>query len=120
MRMRRGSSSGGVGGAGAVPPGGVAGAAGGGLAGVRAVGLRRCRVGEPAVGLVDAQRVVAEHADWWLSYARRPEVQQRKLAVLAEHCRSFGRDPATIKKAAPLTVYLDRDRAAARDRAGRR
>ena len=39
-------------------------------------------------------RVVAEHADWWLSYARRPEVQRRKLAVLAEHCKSFGRDPA--------------------------
>jgi alkanesulfonate monooxygenase SsuD/methylene tetrahydromethanopterin reductase-like flavin-dependent oxidoreductase (luciferase family) len=63
-------------------------------------------------------KVVAEHADWWLSYARRPEVQQHKLAVLAEHCKTFGRDPATIKKAAPLTVYLDRDRAAARARAG--
>jgi alkanesulfonate monooxygenase SsuD/methylene tetrahydromethanopterin reductase-like flavin-dependent oxidoreductase (luciferase family) len=65
-------------------------------------------------------RVVAEHADWWLSYARRPEIQQRKLAVLAEHCRSFGRDPAAIKKCAPLSVFLDRDRAAARNRAGTR
>jgi alkanesulfonate monooxygenase SsuD/methylene tetrahydromethanopterin reductase-like flavin-dependent oxidoreductase (luciferase family) len=65
-------------------------------------------------------RVVAEHADWWLSYARRPEVQARKLAVLAEHCRSFGRDPSEIKKAAPLTVFLDKDRAAARNRAGQR
>jgi alkanesulfonate monooxygenase SsuD/methylene tetrahydromethanopterin reductase-like flavin-dependent oxidoreductase (luciferase family) len=65
-------------------------------------------------------RVVAEHADWWLSYARRPEVQQRKLDVLAEHCKSFGRDPAAIKKCAPLTVFLDRDRAAARNRAGHR
>lgn len=63
-------------------------------------------------------RVVAEHADWWLSYARRPEIQERKLAVLAEHCKTFGRDPATIRKAAPLTVYLDRDRSVARQRAG--
>jgi alkanesulfonate monooxygenase SsuD/methylene tetrahydromethanopterin reductase-like flavin-dependent oxidoreductase (luciferase family) len=65
-------------------------------------------------------RAVAEHADWWLSYSRRPEVQQRKLDVLAEHCKTFGRDPSTIKKAAPVTVFLDRDRAAARNRAGAR
>ncbi|HZO31642.1 MAG TPA: LLM class flavin-dependent oxidoreductase [Chloroflexota bacterium] len=65
-------------------------------------------------------KVVAEHADWWLSYSRRPEVQQRKLNVLAEHCKSFGRDPSTIKKAAPVTLFLDRDRAAARNRAGSR
>jgi len=63
-------------------------------------------------------RVVAEHADWWLSYARRPDVQRHKLAVLTEHCKAFGRDPSAIRKAAPLTVYLDRDRAAARARAG--
>jgi alkanesulfonate monooxygenase SsuD/methylene tetrahydromethanopterin reductase-like flavin-dependent oxidoreductase (luciferase family) len=65
-------------------------------------------------------KVVAEHADWWLSYARRPEVQERKLAVLAEHCKSFGRDVSEIKKAAPLTVYLDRDGAAAKARAGKK
>jgi alkanesulfonate monooxygenase SsuD/methylene tetrahydromethanopterin reductase-like flavin-dependent oxidoreductase (luciferase family) len=65
-------------------------------------------------------KVVAEHADWWLSYARRPEVQRRKLAVLAEHCQTFGRDPASIKKAAPIYVFLDRDRAAAKNRAGDR
>jgi alkanesulfonate monooxygenase SsuD/methylene tetrahydromethanopterin reductase-like flavin-dependent oxidoreductase (luciferase family) len=63
-------------------------------------------------------RVVAEHANWWLSYARRPEVQERKLAVLAAHCKDFGRDVSEIKKAAPLTVYLDRDGAAAKARAG--
>lgn len=63
-------------------------------------------------------RVVAEHADWWLSYARRPEIQERKLAALAAHCKDFGRDVSEIKKAAPLTVYLDRDRAAAKARAG--
>jgi alkanesulfonate monooxygenase SsuD/methylene tetrahydromethanopterin reductase-like flavin-dependent oxidoreductase (luciferase family) len=65
-------------------------------------------------------RVVAEHADWWLSYMRAPEIQRQKLAVLAEHCKTFGRDPATIRKACPLTVFLDRDRAAARARAGAR
>jgi alkanesulfonate monooxygenase SsuD/methylene tetrahydromethanopterin reductase-like flavin-dependent oxidoreductase (luciferase family) len=65
-------------------------------------------------------RVVAEHADWWLSYARKPEVQERKLAVLAEHCKAFGRDVSQIKKAAPLTVYLDRDRARAKERAGKK
>ena len=63
-------------------------------------------------------RVVAEHADWWLSYGHRPEVLRRKMAILADHCREVGRDPATIRKAVPLTVYLDRDRARARRWAG--
>jgi alkanesulfonate monooxygenase SsuD/methylene tetrahydromethanopterin reductase-like flavin-dependent oxidoreductase (luciferase family) len=61
---------------------------------------------------------VARHADWWLSYGHRTEVLERKLAVLADHCRAIGRDPATIRKATPLTVYLDRDRSAARRWAG--
>jgi alkanesulfonate monooxygenase SsuD/methylene tetrahydromethanopterin reductase-like flavin-dependent oxidoreductase (luciferase family) len=63
-------------------------------------------------------RAVARHADWWLSYGHRPEVLRRKVAVLADHCRDLGRDPATIRKATPLTVYLERDRAAARRWAG--
>lgn len=63
-------------------------------------------------------RAVAEHADWWLSYADHPEVLERQLAALAGHCRDLGRDPATIRKAMPWTVYLDRDRAAARRWAG--
>jgi alkanesulfonate monooxygenase SsuD/methylene tetrahydromethanopterin reductase-like flavin-dependent oxidoreductase (luciferase family) len=63
-------------------------------------------------------RAVAEHADWWLSYAEKRDVQERKLAVLADHCRAVGRDPATIRKAVPWTVYLQRDRAAARRWAG--
>ncbi|MCC6176657.1 MAG: LLM class flavin-dependent oxidoreductase [Chloroflexi bacterium] len=65
-------------------------------------------------------RVVAEHADWWLSYARRPEVQRQKLAALEAQCRDVGRDVAAIRKACPLVVFLDRDRAAARVRAGAR
>ncbi|HEX7221990.1 MAG TPA: LLM class flavin-dependent oxidoreductase [Candidatus Limnocylindrales bacterium] len=63
-------------------------------------------------------RAVAEHADWWLSYADAPEVQRRKLAVLADHCLAVGRDPASIRKAVPWTVYLHRDRARARAWAG--
>jgi alkanesulfonate monooxygenase SsuD/methylene tetrahydromethanopterin reductase-like flavin-dependent oxidoreductase (luciferase family) len=63
-------------------------------------------------------RAVAEHADWWLSYADRPAVLERQLAALAGHCRDIGRDPTTIRKAMPWTVYLDRDRAAARRWAG--
>ena len=63
-------------------------------------------------------RAVAEHADWWLSYAERPDVQARKLAVLADHCRDVGRDPASIRKAVPWTIYLHRDRAQARRWAG--
>jgi alkanesulfonate monooxygenase SsuD/methylene tetrahydromethanopterin reductase-like flavin-dependent oxidoreductase (luciferase family) len=63
-------------------------------------------------------RVVAEHADWWLSYADRPEVLRRKLDVLADHCAAVGRDPATIRKATPMTVYLARSAIRAREWAG--
>jgi len=63
-------------------------------------------------------RAVARHADWWLSYGHRPEVLRHKMAVLADHCRDAGRDPAAIRKATPLTMYLDRDAAAARRWAG--
>jgi alkanesulfonate monooxygenase SsuD/methylene tetrahydromethanopterin reductase-like flavin-dependent oxidoreductase (luciferase family) len=63
-------------------------------------------------------RVVAEHADWWLSYGHRPEVLRRKIDVLRDHCRAVGRDPASIRMATPLTIYLDRDRARARRWAG--
>jgi len=63
-------------------------------------------------------RVVAEHADWWLSYADRPAVLAEQIAALADHCQDVGRDPATIRRAMPLTVYLDRDLAVARRWAG--
>jgi alkanesulfonate monooxygenase SsuD/methylene tetrahydromethanopterin reductase-like flavin-dependent oxidoreductase (luciferase family) len=63
-------------------------------------------------------RVVAEHADWWLSYGDRPDVLRRQIGVLADHCRDVGRDPGAIRRATPLTVYLARDRAAARRWAG--
>jgi alkanesulfonate monooxygenase SsuD/methylene tetrahydromethanopterin reductase-like flavin-dependent oxidoreductase (luciferase family) len=63
-------------------------------------------------------RAVARHADWWLSYGHKPEVLRRKMDVLADHCRDMGRDVATIRKATPLTMYLDTDAAAARRGAG--
>lgn len=63
-------------------------------------------------------RAVAEHADWWLSYADHPDVLQRGIDALAGHCRDIGRDPAQIRKAMPWTVYLHRDRTAARRWAG--
>jgi alkanesulfonate monooxygenase SsuD/methylene tetrahydromethanopterin reductase-like flavin-dependent oxidoreductase (luciferase family) len=63
-------------------------------------------------------RAVARHADWWLSYGHKPEVLRRKMDVLADHCRDVGRDVAAIRKATPLTMYLDTDAAAARRWAG--
>jgi alkanesulfonate monooxygenase SsuD/methylene tetrahydromethanopterin reductase-like flavin-dependent oxidoreductase (luciferase family) len=65
-------------------------------------------------------RAVAEHADWWLPYARTGAILERKLAVLRDHCRDVGRDPASIGKAYTFLVYLDRDRDAAIRRAGPR
>lgn len=64
-------------------------------------------------------RVVAEHADWWLSLFRRPEVLEQKLAVLAQHCKDVGRDVSEIKKCVPIRVFLDRDGKAAKNRAGK-
>ena len=61
---------------------------------------------------------VARHADWWLSYGHRVEVLRHKMAVLEDHCRAIGRDPGSIRKATPLTVYLRRSAADARAWAG--
>ena len=65
-------------------------------------------------------RAVAEHADWWLPYARTTEILRHKIDVLAGHCRDVGRDPATIRKAFTFVAFLDRDRDAAIRRAGSR
>jgi alkanesulfonate monooxygenase SsuD/methylene tetrahydromethanopterin reductase-like flavin-dependent oxidoreductase (luciferase family) len=51
-------------------------------------------------------RVVAQHADWWFSYASSAEVLARKIATLRAHCADVGRDPAEIRMATPLTVFL--------------
>jgi alkanesulfonate monooxygenase SsuD/methylene tetrahydromethanopterin reductase-like flavin-dependent oxidoreductase (luciferase family) len=65
-------------------------------------------------------RAVAEHADWWLPYARTTEVLRHKLAVLRDHCQAVGRDLDAIRKAYTCVVFLDRDHQAAIARAGRR
>lgn len=65
-------------------------------------------------------RAVAEHADWWLSFARGEQTLRHKLEVLAGHCADAGRDPASIHKVYPLTVFLAPTREAARRMAGPR
>jgi alkanesulfonate monooxygenase SsuD/methylene tetrahydromethanopterin reductase-like flavin-dependent oxidoreductase (luciferase family) len=65
-------------------------------------------------------RAVAEHADWWLPYARTADVLRHKLAVLRDHCRAVGRDPDSIRKAYTFLVFLDRDHQKAIERAGKR
>jgi F420-dependent oxidoreductase-like protein len=54
-------------------------------------------------------RVVAKHADEWNLFGS-PEDFRRKIAILEEHCRSVGRDPASIEKSAatPLALTMER------------
>jgi alkanesulfonate monooxygenase SsuD/methylene tetrahydromethanopterin reductase-like flavin-dependent oxidoreductase (luciferase family) len=63
-------------------------------------------------------RAVAEHADWWNTVPRPPDVLRHKLAVLREHCDAVGRDYASIRKTYMLRVHLARTRAEAERRAG--
>jgi alkanesulfonate monooxygenase SsuD/methylene tetrahydromethanopterin reductase-like flavin-dependent oxidoreductase (luciferase family) len=49
--------------------------------------------------------IIARHADIWNSFGS-PEVFQRKIAVLTEHCRKLGRDPETIEKSVLLQMTL--------------
>jgi F420-dependent oxidoreductase-like protein len=55
-----------------------------------------------------ALEVVARHADIWNSFGS-PEVFERKIAVLTEHCRKVGRDPETIEKSVLLQMALTDD-----------
>jgi len=57
--------------------------------------------------------IVARHADIWNSFGS-PEVFQRKIAVLTEHCRKIGRDPETIEKSVLLQMTLTDDSETAR------
>jgi F420-dependent oxidoreductase-like protein len=57
--------------------------------------------------------IVARHADIWNSFGS-PEVFQRKIAVLTEHCRKVGRDPETIEKSVLLQLTLTDDPETAR------
>ena len=57
--------------------------------------------------------IVARRADIWNSFGS-PEVFQRKIAVLTEHCRKAGRDPETIEKSVLLQMTLTDDPETAR------
>ncbi|HWE60463.1 MAG TPA: LLM class flavin-dependent oxidoreductase [Chloroflexota bacterium] len=58
-------------------------------------------------------RVVARHADWWNADYYSPAEYARKLAILHDHCRAIGRDPATIVPTYFATVSLSRHPAGA-------
>lgn len=61
--------------------------------------------------------VAARQADWW-NMLHRPDVRRREvLARLDGICTAEGRDPATLRRAMYLTVFLDRDSQAAQARA---
>ncbi|MBX3070016.1 MAG: LLM class flavin-dependent oxidoreductase [Thermomicrobiales bacterium] len=64
-------------------------------------------------------RAVAEHADIWLAFNRRPEVIGHKLSVLREHCTAVGRDPSTIRVALNLPVFVEGTHEAAVKKAGK-
>jgi alkanesulfonate monooxygenase SsuD/methylene tetrahydromethanopterin reductase-like flavin-dependent oxidoreductase (luciferase family) len=54
-------------------------------------------------------RVVAQHADWWNSDYYTPAEYAHKLAVLQDHCRTIGRDPAEIVPTCYMGISLSRD-----------
>ena len=51
-------------------------------------------------------RAVAEHADFWLPSSRKLDVLRHKLTVLRQHCADVGRDPAQIRVALTLPIFL--------------
>lgn len=57
-------------------------------------------------------RVVATHADEWNLFGP-PDEFRRKSAILDEHCRAVGRDPASIERSVALPLALTTDPARA-------
>ena len=53
-------------------------------------------------------RVVAEFADEWNVTRLTPEEYPAKAAVLAEHCRAVGRDPARIRRSLMIPIAIGR------------
>ena len=49
---------------------------------------------------------VARQADVWNSLATEPKIYQQKLAALATHCTTAGRDPAHIRKSITFRAVL--------------
>jgi F420-dependent oxidoreductase-like protein len=51
-------------------------------------------------------RIVAEHADGWNAFPAPVDQLAHKLSVLAEHCRTVGRDPASIRKQLVISAIV--------------
>jgi F420-dependent oxidoreductase-like protein len=58
-------------------------------------------------------RTVARYADLWNAFGT-PEELNRKSGVLAEHCRTVGRDPASIERTVVCNVVIRDSNAEAR------
>jgi alkanesulfonate monooxygenase SsuD/methylene tetrahydromethanopterin reductase-like flavin-dependent oxidoreductase (luciferase family) len=54
-------------------------------------------------------RIVAETADIWNADGGSPEELARRNAILDEHCRTVGRDPASIERTVGLPPLLIRE-----------
>ncbi len=54
-------------------------------------------------------RIVAQRADGWDMDMLPLDVYRHKLAVLAEHCRRAGRDPATVRKMIHFSAIIAED-----------
>ena len=61
--------------------------------------------------------LVAEKADIWFSYQRPVNVLAEKVNELRAHCERHHRSWDSIRKATPLTVFLDKRGAMAKRRA---
>lgn len=59
-------------------------------------------------------RAVAEHADWWNIPGAPPNIVQQKSNVLAQHCATVARDPATIRRTWMGVVAIGRTEQIAR------
>jgi len=66
-----------------------------------------------ATGERVALDIVARHANIWNGFGS-PEVFERKIAVLSEHCRKAGRNPEMIEKSVLLQMTLTDDSETAR------
>lgn len=61
-------------------------------------------------------RIVAEHADEWNLTRVTPDEYPAKRAVLDQHCRTVGRDPATIRRSLMIPIVIGRSEAEVRAR----
>ncbi|MFN8621498.1 MAG: LLM class flavin-dependent oxidoreductase [Chloroflexota bacterium] len=61
--------------------------------------------------------VAARQADWWNLLHRPADRRREVLARLDGICEAQGRDPATLRRACYVTLFLDRDSQAAKARA---